>query len=109
MTCAGRLSAAPTAAAPVVKAVLSPAPILEIRRNAGLSQRGMAQAIGVSVNSICNWEKGHTRPDAHNVEKLLTMRQWISAGRPTRLAPFPRTVPGIMGESGLSKGRKDSP
>ncbi len=55
----------------MVKAVLSPAQILEIRKNAGLSQRGMARAIGASVNSICNWEKGQARPHARNVEKLL--------------------------------------
>ncbi len=58
-----------------VWASLSSAQILEIRKNAGLSQRGMARAIGASVNSVCNWERGHTGPRAGNIEKLLAMRK----------------------------------
>jgi DNA-binding transcriptional regulator YiaG len=54
---------------------LSPAEILEIRKSAGLSQRGMARAIGASVNSVCNWEKGHSKPRAASLEKLLAMRK----------------------------------
>ena len=52
---------------------LSPEEILEIRQKAGLSQRGFAKMIGASVNSICNWEKGHSKPRAGNLEKLLAM------------------------------------
>ena len=54
---------------------LSPGEILDIRQNAGLSQRALAKMIGASVNSVCNWEKGHSKPRAGSLEKLLAMRK----------------------------------
>ena len=39
-----------------------------------MSQREFAKKIGASVNSVCNWEKGHSKPRAKSLEKLLAMR-----------------------------------
>ena len=71
----GRTTVPGPATAGVARRALSPAEILRIRKNAGLSQRGMAKALGASVNSVCNWEKGHSKPRANSLEKLLALRE----------------------------------
>ena len=52
---------------------MTPEKVKEIRQNAGLSQKGLAEALGVSVNSISNWETGNTKPRRITVAKLLSM------------------------------------
>ena len=52
---------------------MTPEKVREIRQKAGLSQRGLAEALGVSVNSISNWETGNTKPRRITVAKLLSM------------------------------------
>jgi len=52
---------------------ITPAKIREIRQKAGLSQKGLAEALGVSVNSISNWETENTKPRRITVAKLLSM------------------------------------
>lgn len=54
---------------------LSPEQIRDIREAAGLSQKGLADALGVSLNSISNWETGHARPHLKSVRKILAMRK----------------------------------
>ena len=41
-----------------------------LRTSAGISQFEMARRVGVSTQSICNWEKGHNCPTA---DHLLTI------------------------------------
>jgi len=48
----------------------SPDEIRQIRLEASLSQRQMAEKLGVSVNTISNWETGRTVPRGANVQKL---------------------------------------
>ena len=40
------------------------------RKAAGLTQRQLADRLGVSNTSISNWEKGLSRPDADMIQKL---------------------------------------
>jgi len=53
---------------------LRPDEIRHIRLHAGLSQRRMAQKLGVSVNTISNWEAGRTVPRGGNARKLTELR-----------------------------------
>jgi len=64
----GRLRGAPKGGS------LSPDEIRQIRLRVGLSQRRMAQKLGVSVNTISNWETGRTVPRGGNVQKLAELR-----------------------------------
>jgi DNA-binding transcriptional regulator YiaG len=67
----GRTSPAPGGGAAGAAGRLSPAEIRSIRGRAGLSQRGLARVLKVSVNSVSNWETGRTLPRRATVEKLL--------------------------------------
>ena len=44
--------------------------IRNARKSMGLTQRQLADRIGVSNTSISNWEKGLSRPDADLIQKL---------------------------------------
>lgn len=44
--------------------------IRNARKSAGLTQRELAQLLGVANTSISNWEKGLSRPDADMIQKL---------------------------------------
>jgi len=52
---------------------LTPEQIKELRLKAGLSQKELAEKIGVSVNSISNWETGRTVPRTHSVHDMLAL------------------------------------
>lgn len=41
------------------------------RVNVDATQKEMADAIGVTENTICNWETGNTFPTAKQMEKIL--------------------------------------
>lgn len=43
----------------------------EIREAAGVSQRTLARAIGVTPQSVANWESGTHRPRPEQLERLL--------------------------------------
>lgn len=43
------------------------------RKSAGLTQRQLAEMIGVSNTSISNWEKDLSRPDADLIQKLCAV------------------------------------
>jgi DNA-binding transcriptional regulator YiaG len=60
---------------PAESSALSPEEIRKIRQGAGLSQQGLAEALGVSSNSVSNWETGSTSPRKASIEKLLAMRK----------------------------------
>jgi DNA-binding transcriptional regulator YiaG len=60
---------------PAQQTEMSPEEIVAIRKKAGLSQKGLAKKLGVSLNSISNWERGSTSPRAASLKKLLAMRK----------------------------------
>jgi DNA-binding transcriptional regulator YiaG len=53
---------------------LSPDDIRDIRRQADMTQKQMADRLGVSANTISNWETGRTEPRRSSVQKLVQMR-----------------------------------
>jgi DNA-binding transcriptional regulator YiaG len=57
----------------VAQTALSPEEIRSIREAAGLSQGELAKKLGVSANSVSNWETGSTSPRSESVRKLLAM------------------------------------
>jgi len=59
---------------PPPEATLSGADIRRLRQQAGMSQRDLARKLGVSVNSVCNWETGRTEPRRGSVKKLLELK-----------------------------------
>jgi putative transcriptional regulator len=71
---------APTAK-PVKEAAAKKAPkqmaaqtIKKIRKGLGLSQAAFAKKLGVSANSIGNWETGHAAPRGANLAKLNELK-----------------------------------
>lgn len=43
------------------------------RVNADLSQKEAAKKLGVSNNTLCNWEKGVSYPDAGQIDALCKL------------------------------------
>ena len=67
------LSRSGAASAPEV--ALSPEEIRRIREAAGLSQRTLAKKLGVSVNSVSNWETGRTEPRRGSIKQLVALKK----------------------------------
>ena len=44
------------------------------RKKSGLSQVDYARLVGVSANTIHNWERGKTKPDDKHLQKLVSHR-----------------------------------
>ena len=42
----------------------------EIRRQEGVTQKQLANALNVSSGNLCDWEKGRTEPDIERLIKL---------------------------------------
>jgi DNA-binding transcriptional regulator YiaG len=55
------------------KPEMSPAAIKAVRKRAGLSQAQMAERLGVSTNTVSNWETDRSKPRAGSLEKLRSM------------------------------------
>lgn len=47
--------------------------IRNARKSLGLTQRQLAEQLGVSNTSISNWEKGLSRPDADMIQNLCSI------------------------------------
>lgn len=43
---------------------------LSARKNAGLSQADVAEALGVSAAAVCQWETGKTVPDSRKLPRI---------------------------------------
>lgn len=40
------------------------------RLRAGISQKALAEMLGISVGAVCQWEKGITNPNAKRLKPL---------------------------------------
>ncbi|NLW51366.1 MAG: helix-turn-helix transcriptional regulator [Candidatus Brocadiaceae bacterium] len=69
---AERLGRVPTASTPPASG-LSSEQVREIRQKAGLSQRELADKLGVSANSVSNWETGRSAPRSRTVHALTAL------------------------------------
>ncbi|MDO4679667.1 MAG: helix-turn-helix transcriptional regulator [Aerococcus sp.] len=47
--------------------------IRTIRKNYGLSQKELADRLGVGVSAVSNWEKGRNQPSNENLKKIAEM------------------------------------
>lgn len=54
--------------------------IIALRRRLRLSLTRMAQRLGVSRGTYCNWEYGHRKPSAAGRMLLEKLRQEMEAG-----------------------------
>ncbi|GEM_PF-4339247 len=52
----------------------------QLRINAGMSQKALAELLGVNVASICRWESGSRIPKRDKLEKLATLFHHSIAG-----------------------------
>ena len=46
---------------------------LSARKKAGLSQAAVAEKLGISSASVCQWETGKTVPDARKLPKIAEL------------------------------------
>lgn len=44
-----------------------------VRVNSGMKQEEWAEALGVTVNTVINWEKGRTEPSLSQLRKMSEM------------------------------------
>jgi DNA-binding transcriptional regulator YiaG len=58
---------------PPQEATISGEEIKRLRQQADMSQRDLARKLGVSVNSVCNWETGRTEPRRASIKKLMEL------------------------------------
>ena len=65
--------------------------ICSARKKLGLSQEQLAEALGVSRNTVSRWERGEFSPSADKMAKLDRMLAWLEA--PTVSADTPAPVP----------------
>jgi transcriptional regulator with XRE-family HTH domain len=49
----------------------------DVRRTAGVTQRGLAASMGVSVPAVCRWEDGTAWP---SIDKLPAMAEALEIG-----------------------------
>lgn len=65
--------------------------IRQARRNLGMTQKELGDAIGVTDRTVISWEKGEFRPDVTVVRKLADVLQvsipWIWHGEEDGAAP----------------------
>ena len=47
--------------------------LVEYRKAAELKQKEAAELAGISVSSLCHWEKGISKPSTDDLEKLLAV------------------------------------
>ena len=59
--------------------------IRQARRHAGLSQAGLAAAVGVQRSAVSHWEAQRGKPSANNLRQLALLTgvqfEWLATGR----------------------------
>jgi len=79
---------------------MTPDRMKRTRRRFGLTQRDLAQLLGVSTGSVTAWESGKVEPTGQNRQAMVELRELTQAqvdeklGRKAKPAPTPRAKPG---------------
>ena len=59
----------------------------QLRKQRGLTQRSLAQRLGVSTPALCRWEKGQTLPRKSNIlafaKEVKAWKPWLTPGNIT--------------------------
>jgi DNA-binding transcriptional regulator YiaG len=71
---ARKVGAPPQASAPSERTRFIPKGLVSTRKRLGLSAADLAKMMGVSAQTIYNWERGATKPRADQQAKLASLR-----------------------------------
>jgi len=67
----------------------SPNTLKQIRTHLGLSQYGLAREIGVTPQTVCNWEKGTSQPSFSMTDRIYDFCHKSNFPRAPRIYKFP--------------------
>ncbi len=71
--------------------------LAQAREDRGISQSGLARALGVSRGAVGQWETGQTSPATENLSQaaieLTVAFDWLATGRGTKAPPDPYQPP----------------
>lgn len=66
--------------------------VKELRFALGLTQRGFAEAVGVSVSAVKQWESGRCYPSPAHMKMIILIKETVTAGVAHELACAPGTT-----------------
>ena len=69
--------------------------IAGIRARLGMIKKELAEAVGVSVKTLEQWEAGTVKPGAAALKKLKELAEWKAAPTVVRQRLFKRDRPGV--------------
>ena len=63
--------------------------LYELRMQAGISQKKLANDLQMSTGNLCDWEKGRTQPD---IEKLIKLADYFDVSLDELMGREPHTT-----------------
>lgn len=66
--------------------------VKELRLALGLTQKGFADLIGVSVSAVKQWESGRCYPSPPHMKIIIGVREMVSAGVAFEISHTPETT-----------------
>jgi DNA-binding transcriptional regulator YiaG len=79
------------------------------RKRLGLSAGAYAKLVGVTAQSIYNWERGAARPRQSQIAVLATLRAIGKKEVKAKLAQLPKAAPKKPSSAKAAKGKKAAP
>jgi len=67
----------------------TPAKIKKLRKDRGMTQKQLAQAIGCAQTSVSEWERGKSMPNDEHIEGLLNVFDIVTESQVKESAPTP--------------------
>lgn len=68
----------------------TPAKIKKLRKDRGMTQKQLADAIGCAQTSVSEWERGKSMPNDEHMEGLLNVFDIVTASQTKESAPTPK-------------------